>query len=119
MTDNCGIVVDLDGCVGCYACELACKMENDVPLGTKWIKVVALGPKKLDGKYEMLFVPTITGECALCKHRIDKNQEPVCVENCPTQAMHFCKDSTELLDLYQNQKSFHICKLTGDTPAFG
>ena len=27
------IVVDLNRCIGCYGCEVACKQENDVALG--------------------------------------------------------------------------------------
>ncbi len=27
------LVIDLDRCIGCFACEVACKNENNVPLG--------------------------------------------------------------------------------------
>lgn len=38
------MVVDLDRCIGCYACEIACKQENDVNLGSYWNKVQTMGP---------------------------------------------------------------------------
>ena len=41
MARNC-IVVNLDRCIGCWSCELACKLENDVALGERWNKVVQL-----------------------------------------------------------------------------
>ena len=28
------IVVDLDRCIGCHGCEIACKNENEVELGS-------------------------------------------------------------------------------------
>ena len=38
------IVVDLDRCIGCHGCEIACKNENEVELGSFWNKVVQVGP---------------------------------------------------------------------------
>ena len=38
------IVVDLDRCIGCHGCEIACKNENNVELGSVWNKVVQRGP---------------------------------------------------------------------------
>jgi len=28
-----GMVIDLRRCIGCHSCSVACKVENDVPLG--------------------------------------------------------------------------------------
>ena len=44
------ILCDLDLCVGCYACEVACKQENSVPEGVRWIRLATIGPEKVDGK---------------------------------------------------------------------
>ncbi|MCI8425455.1 MAG: 4Fe-4S dicluster domain-containing protein, partial [Adlercreutzia sp.] len=38
------IVVDLDRCIGCFGCEISCKMENNVALGEYWNKVIIEGP---------------------------------------------------------------------------
>ena len=51
-----GMVADLDLCVGCYACEVACKQENKIPIGTRWIKVITIGPNKISGKLQMDFL---------------------------------------------------------------
>lgn len=36
------LVIDLDRCIGCYACEVACKNENSIPLGVHYNKVLTL-----------------------------------------------------------------------------
>ena len=46
MTRN-AIVVDLNRCIGCFGCEVACKQENDVPLGQYWSRVTPVGPLEL------------------------------------------------------------------------
>ena len=119
MAELSGIIVDLDLCVGCYACEVACKQENNVPIGTRWIKVVSVGPEKLDGKPRMDFIPVMTEECTLCEHRLLQNLEPRCVENCPTEAFRFCNNATEILAAPQSGKRYQVCKLRGEVPAFG
>ena len=97
MAELCGVICNLDLCVGCCACEVACKQENQVPPNTKWIKVIPIGPEELAGKLTMDFVPMMTDECTLCEHRFHMNLEPRCVENCPTGGLEFCKNATEVL----------------------
>ena len=38
------IVTDVNRCVGCLACSVACKAVNDVPVGSFWNKVLRIGP---------------------------------------------------------------------------
>jgi len=40
-----GFVIDQRKCIGCHACTVACKAENDVPLGTfrTWVKYTEKG----------------------------------------------------------------------------
>ena len=40
-----GFLIDQDSCIGCHACTVACKSENDVPLGVNrtWLKYVEKG----------------------------------------------------------------------------
>lgn len=82
------ILIDLDKCVGCHSCTVACKIENDVALGTFWSKVHQIGP---DGEFpdlNMYFLPV------LCQHC----QDPKCVEVCPTTASVKREDGIVLVD---------------------
>jgi Fe-S-cluster-containing dehydrogenase component len=47
------IVIDLDRCQGCMACEVACKQENELPVGPRLKQVFTLGPEKIGKKLVM------------------------------------------------------------------
>ena len=40
------IAVDVNRCVACMACNGACKMVNNVPIGSFWNKVLRIGPQE-------------------------------------------------------------------------
>ena len=87
------IVTDLNRCVGCLSCSVACKSANGVPVGSFWNKVLRVGPNpKSPGAtfpdVEMYFLP------AGCQHCSD----PECVKVCPTQASHQALDGTVQID---------------------
>ena len=64
------IATDLNRCVGCLACSVACKAMNNVPVGDYWNKTLRIGPNpKKDGcgtwpDIEMYF---LTVQCQHCK----------------------------------------------------
>jgi len=119
MTEFIGILADLDLCVGCYACEIACKQENNVPVGTRWIKVFTIGPKKTNGKIRMEFLPIMTDRCTLCANRLNKGMEPRCVDSCPVKALVVCRRDEDILSLLQSGKRYQVAKLKGEALAFG
>jgi Fe-S-cluster-containing dehydrogenase component len=87
------IVFDLNRCIGCLSCSVACKMENDVPIGSFYNKVVRIGPNpRYEGArfpdVEMYFMPVMCQHCA----------DPGCVTACPTEALHIAADGTVLID---------------------
>ena len=43
------IVTDLDRCVGCLGCSVACKVVNNVPIGSYWTKILRVGPNPTKG----------------------------------------------------------------------
>lgn len=80
--------VQPDRCIGCYACEVACKQENDIPVGPRWIRVLAISPNETNGRPRLHFVP-IT-----CKHCV----KPACKNVCPEDAIVKRKDGIVLID---------------------
>lgn len=77
MTRN-AIVVDLNRCIGCFGCEIACKQENDVALGQYWGKVTPVGPNGTFPKIEQYWLPTMCQQCA----------NAPCIDICPTGASY-------------------------------
>lgn len=82
------ILLDLDRCVGCHTCTVACKMENNVRLGSFWSKVLQIGPTGKFPDMELYFLPV------LCQHC----ENPQCVWVCPTGASHKREDGIVLID---------------------
>lgn len=87
MTARKVLVVDLDKCIRCYSCEVACKQENDLPLGVRWQRVVTIGPRMVKGGLHMDFVP------AMCLHCDD----PPCAYFCPINAILKRKDGVVIV----------------------
>ena len=71
------IYQDKGRCIGCRACELHCKTENEVPVGPSFGKIVPVGPQVQGGvpRMQFIFMP-----CFHCEN-------PWCVSACPTGAM--------------------------------
>ena len=76
MRKQFGFYLNLDRCVQCHACEVACKAHNKVEIGIKWRHVVGMWA----GHYPDLVHRTISFSCMHCG-------KPSCVEACPTEAI--------------------------------
>ncbi len=63
-----GLRIHSKECVGCHACEVACKQEHDLPPGADLIRILEKIPR---------FQPVY------CRHCVT----PPCLEACPTQAI--------------------------------
>lgn len=109
MSGSKGLVVNLDLCMGCFACEFACRQEHDLPEGVFGIAVQTMGPHEIDGELAMSFVPQTTDYCDLCAERTAKGERPFCAQVCPTQALSFLGDK-EILGLLKSGRGFQVCK---------
>lgn len=72
------ILIDIDRCIGCNGCIVACKTQNNVPLGKPRNELYTMGPT---GKYPNLEMYFITVMCQQCAN-------PSCAEVCPTGACY-------------------------------
>lgn len=88
------IITDLNRCTGCLSCTVACKLNNDVPVGNFWIRTMRVGPvPKADGSgdfpdVDMYYLPMQCQHCAT----------PECVTVCPTGASQKMEDGTVQID---------------------
>jgi anaerobic dimethyl sulfoxide reductase subunit B (iron-sulfur subunit) len=109
MPEQIGLIANLDLCMGCFACEVACKQEHDLSEAEKGIAVVTLGPYEIDGELAMDFLPVASGACDLCSGRRAAGKRPFCAEVCPTKALTLQK-ADEILKLLRRKDRVHVCK---------
>lgn len=82
-----GMLIDLSLCIGCNACTVACKMENDVPL------------KKFNTWVETWDVEKDDAVCrASVSHLCNHCEDAPCVHVCPTGASYRNEDGVVLVD---------------------
>ena len=78
------IGIDLHRCIGCTPCALACKMQNNVPDGMLWNRVLTEGCERFDsaeGTYPNLSRTYLPLACQHCEN-------PACERVCPTGATY-------------------------------
>jgi len=107
-----GMGIEIDKCIGCNRCAVACKAENNVPPepyyfrtwveryavmqgGESMVECISLGdsvpPAKVPDDRDVLrtfFVPKLCNQCA----------HPPCVQVCPVGATFSTKDGVVLVD---------------------
>ena len=82
MNGKIGILVDLELCVGCYACQSACNSHNHLPLGESYLKCIVDKPELVDGKLKMFLcpVPLSLEHCTECVKELEVAPcAPICI----------------------------------------
>jgi dimethyl sulfoxide reductase iron-sulfur subunit len=80
------MVIDLQACIGCSTCAVACKQENNLPEGVWWCQVVQVEAENGNGQNggngaspaPLDFLPLGCQHC----------EEALCIEVCPTSAAY-------------------------------
>lgn len=71
------MLIDLDGCVGCQACVVACKAENAATGPLVYDPVISL-EASFNGVAKTVFLPLLCMHC----------QDAPCIKACPSRAIH-------------------------------
>ena len=88
MVKEYALMVNTEDCVGCNACEVACKQEHNLPVGPRWIRVYLDGPREIEGKLQLRYIVT---HCMHCS-------DPLCRDACPVDAITKREDGLVLID---------------------
>lgn len=84
-----GWIFNVNRCIGCRSCFVACKAENNTPLRTDWRYVV----ERESGSYPTVRREFISLACNHC-------DQPACIKSCPVDAItKRASDGVVLIDL--------------------
>ncbi len=89
-----GMVINLNRCIGCKTCVVACKMQNNVPMDMLWNRVINAGARSYDdavGSYPNLIKQYTPVACQHCEN-------PPCQAVCPVGATHTDEFGRVLID---------------------
>ncbi len=93
MSKQYGLAIDLERCIGCHTCTIACKLENGFEEGSG-IRVETIGgshqdtPEGSHPQLSMHFLPVLCMHC----------DQPPCRDVCPTQAIYKRENGIVLID---------------------
>lgn len=79
-----GMVIDLDRCLGCHTCAVACRIENNLPQQTWWNRICTDGGAELDtpaGQFPNTSLSYVPIACQHCEN-------PACTKVCPVGATY-------------------------------
>lgn len=87
------VLCNVNRCVGCWTCSLACKSAWDLPEEEHRIFIETIGGGGVDlpgGKWPNLYMkwkPVFTQQCINCRGDASTGSTPFCVYNCTTEAL--------------------------------
>ena len=100
-----GYVIDMKNCIACHACAVACKVENNVPDGIWWARVLTDGGENQEtpaGEFPNLTMRNIEVNCQHCDN-------PACVKACPVGATYKDPDTGAVRQDYDKCIGCRMC----------
>lgn len=94
---------DQVNCIGCRACEAACKQENNVPVGVRYRRVL----RREEGTYTQVVISYVSLACNHC-------DEPACLKACPVGA--YTKRPEDGIVIHDPQKCIGCKRCTWACP---
>ena len=94
-----GWIVDTRRCFGCHGCEVACKAENDVPLGNYIRQTIYHDHETPGGGLARIMIPMACQHC----------EDAPCIKACPCGALHKGAGGTVQVD-YDSCSGHGACK---------
>jgi Fe-S-cluster-containing dehydrogenase component len=82
------LIINMDDCVGCHACEIACKQEHNLPVGPRLIKVFSDGPQQIQGRPQLRYIVEYCLQCSSAP----------CQAACPENAITTRNDGIVIID---------------------
>ncbi|NLB88245.1 MAG: 4Fe-4S dicluster domain-containing protein [Syntrophomonadaceae bacterium] len=99
------MAIDIDRCVGCHACSVACKVENNLPNEIWWNRILTVGGKSIDtpeGTFPNLRMHFLPLNCQHCDN-------PACVKACPVGATYKRKEDGIVVQDYDKCIGCRYC----------
>lgn len=100
-----GYVIDMKNCIACHACAVACKVENNLPDGIWWARVLTDGGASQEtpaGEFPNLTMRNIEVNCQHCDN-------PACVKACPVGATYKDPDTGAVRQDYDKCIGCRMC----------
>lgn len=107
------LLVDLDKCIGCYACLVGCHTWHKVT-EDKRVEMVILDPVKVNGVFKADYFPLMTYNCDLCPSK----QGTLCADFCPTEALIPC-DKELLVTMLNSGRRCIVTKVDKEMTQLG
>ena len=117
------MLIDLQRCVGCWTCAMACKVGNGLADDEYRVTVRTNGsgagidrPQGIYPNLRMTWQPIYQKSCTFCVERVAEGKPQYCVMDCPTKALawgddgdpesSYCVEVQRCLDLH-----YHLFEL--------
>jgi anaerobic dimethyl sulfoxide reductase subunit B (iron-sulfur subunit) len=96
MAKQLAFSVDINNCIGCKTCQVACKDKNNLPNGVSWRRVFQYeGGEWIDQGGQMapsnVYAYSVSAACMHC-------QDTICTQVCPTTAITKNADGIVTID---------------------